>query len=172
MLKQLWLRKVNLITVFDSRAALATTMDAMLARGMLDLLDIGHSALIVGSGTGKPLIVNNNVEAQEGRYSGAMLGAVMMGLGAVQGGALDFPRGSAMLAMVLALLAGAAVGAGIGDGVARLTRFGFSTLLLDDVGQHLGAEQVALVLQVRPGHAAVLEEALAGPEAHVARRER
>ncbi|HML23970.1 MAG TPA: DUF1269 domain-containing protein [Aggregatilinea sp.] len=172
MFKQLWFRKVNLVTVFDSRAALAATMDAMLARGMLDLLDIGHSALIVGSTTGKPVIVNNNVEAQEGRFSGAMLGAVIMGLGAVQGGALDFPRGWAVLGVVLALVAGAALGAGIGDGVARLTRFGFSTLLLEDVGQRLSADQVALVLQVRPMHAEALEEALAGPDAHIARHER
>ncbi|WP_119066136.1 hypothetical protein [Aggregatilinea lenta] len=172
MLRQLWLRKVNLVAVFDSRTALAATMDAMLARGMLDLLDIGHSALIVGSSSGKPVIVNNNVERQEGIYSGAMLGAVMLGLGAVQGGALDWPRGGAFLAIVLALLGGAALGAGIGGGVARLTRFGFSTLLLDDVGQQLEADQVALVLQVRPVHAGVLEDALAGPEAHVERRGR
>lgn len=165
-------RRVDLIAVFESRAVLAATMDRMLAHGLLDLLDVGHSALIIVDENRQPLVVNNNVEPHEGRNSGAMLGAVLLTLGAVQGGVLDLPRLGAVLGVLLALLVGGGLGAAIGYGVARATRFGFAPVLLNDVSARLSASQVALVLQLRPAQAATLEAALAGPGVTVERRER
>ena len=38
--------------------------------------------MIVREPEREPVVVNNNVEPQEGVYSGAILGAVLLGLGA------------------------------------------------------------------------------------------
>lgn len=172
MVHRLGWRSVNVIAVFASPAALAAAMDALLARGMLDLLDIGHSALIVRDPGHEPVVVNNNVEPYEGAYSGAILGAVLLGLGAVHGGVLGLEHAAALLALVLSLAVGGLIGTAVGYAIARLTRFGFPRPMLNEIGGRLAAGQVALVVQVRPDHAAILAQALAGPEVHVEQRER
>src|SRR5690554_5675761 len=162
MVNPLGRRTANLIVIFPSPEALAAAMDALLARGMLGLLDIGHSALIVREPEREPVVVNNNVEPQEGVYSGAILGAVLLGLGAVHGGVLGLEHVAALLALALILAVGGAIGAAVGYGIAHVTRFGFPRPMLAEIGGQLAAGQLALVVQVPPNRAAELEQALAG----------
>src|SRR3989304_5357125 len=129
-----WLQhRITLVVVFDSLRALVEAMDDVLARGLGELLDIGHAAVIARPDESAPVIVNNNVTPQEGTISGAMIGASLMALGTVQLGALDLPRAGAALAVSLGILGGGALGGGIGRAVAERVEFGFRQELLDEI---------------------------------------
>ncbi len=163
-----WLHhRIILVVVFESRRVMVAAMDDALAHGLGDLLDIGHAALIVRPADSAPVIVNNNVTAQEGTISGAMIGAALLALGVVQLGALDLPRAGAALAVAVSLLAGSALGGVIGRVTAGRVEFGFRPELLGNIATQLAVGEVALVLQVRQTHVPRIRDELARHNARI-----
>ncbi len=162
----LW-RRTTLVAIFESRVALIAAMDRLLAEGLGGMLDIGHAALIVRTHGEPPAVINNNVTAREAWIAGAIGGATMLALGCLQLGALDLPSPEAFAAVALGAAAGALIGAGIGALVARWIPFGFQGTLLQSTAAELEDGQVALVLQVRPGHLAVLRQKMVDLQAQI-----
>jgi hypothetical protein len=166
-MRDLFRRRATLVAIFESRPALLAAMDHLLAEGLGGMLDIGHAALIVRTGGEPPAIINNNVTAREAWVAGAIGGAAMLALGCIQYGALDLPGPQAFLAVALAAAAGAALGALAGAVVANRITFGFRDVLLQSTAAELESGQVALLLQVRPGHLAALRAKLVELQARI-----
>jgi len=166
-MRDLFRRRATLVAIFESRPALIAAMDRLLGEGLGSVLDIGHAALIVRTGGEPPAIINNNVTAREAWVAGAIGGAAMLALGCIQYGALDLPGPQAFLAVALAAAAGAAIGVLTGAVVANRVTFGFRDALLQSTAGELKPGQVALLVQVRPGHLPVLRAKLVALQARI-----
>lgn len=159
MVRSLLRHRTTLVVVFQSRQALSTAIDTLMAQGTGHLLDIGHGALIMQHPDQQPTIINNNVTLREGAISGGMIGAAIMGLTAVQRGALSLSDAAAA-AILFCLIGGAVLGSVIGYLAARWVGFGFRQNLVEEIAARLSAGEAALVLQIRYADKTLLQQQL------------
>jgi uncharacterized membrane protein len=111
-------------------------------------LTVKHSAIIARAEDNEVVIYDDDVTPHEGAISGGTLGALMGGLGVAGLGAMLLPGIGPLIAIGIGAAAGGLVGGGVGAGAAKLMDFGINDKMLNQIAQHMEANQVCLVLEL------------------------
>ncbi|MCY3946933.1 MAG: hypothetical protein OXF44_11700 [Anaerolineaceae bacterium] len=138
----------TIVAVFPSRVILGKALDHI---GRLDDLALKHAVIIARARDGEIVVLDDDISSHEVMYAGAGLGAIMMAIGVAQQGALALPGAMALIALVLAALAGGLVGAGVSRAAATLIDSDFRNLQVKTLAAELKAGHPALVLEFEEG---------------------
>jgi uncharacterized membrane protein len=133
---------------------------------------IHHSAIIAKAETGEAIVLEDDVNADEGAIAGGTLGSLMGALGIAQLGAFLLPGIGPIVAIGAGALIGGLVGGATGGLTAGAIDLGIDNDLLDDLAKHLGENRVAMVLEVEGDSAGLtqLEQQLQQYDAQLVRR--
>lgn len=118
---------------------------------------IHHSAIIAKAENGETLVLEDDVNPDEGAITGGTLGSLMGALGIANLGAFLLPGIGPIIAIGAGALIGGLVGGATGGLTAGVVDLGIKNELLDDLAEHMGADRVAAVLEIE-GDAEGLEQ--------------
>ncbi len=130
--------------VFPTRGTLVDAADRIHA---LDAVKIRHSAVIAKAEDGETVIMEDDINPDEGSIAGGTLGALMGALGVAGLGAFLLPGVGAILAIGAGALFGGLIGGATGGITAGLIDLGFKNTQLEELAQHLNAGSVALLIE-------------------------
>jgi uncharacterized membrane protein len=109
---------------------------------------IHHSAIIAKAENGETLVLEDDVNPDEGAVAGGTLGSLMGALGIANLGAFLLPGIGPIIAIGAGALIGGLVGGATGGVTAGVIDLGIKNELLDDLAKHLGEGHVAAVLEI------------------------
>lgn len=136
--------KQIVMLVFPSRGTLVDAVDRIHA---FDAVQIRHSAVIAKAEDGETVILEDDINPDEGSIAGGTLGALMGALGVAGLGAFLLPGVGAILALGAGALFGGLVGGATGGITAGLVDLGFKNEQLDTLAERLNTGHVALVVE-------------------------
>lgn len=134
------------VLVFPSRTVLTKALDRM---ATLDYIDIRRGAIVAKAATGETVILDDDINPDQGGIAGGTLGAAMGALGVAQLGALALPGVGPIIALGAAALVGGVVGRAAGRFAAHRVDFGFRDDQLEQLTKRLEADHPALVLELK-----------------------
>lgn len=137
-----------IVLVFPSRAVLTKALDRILE---LNYVDIRRAAIVARAANGETIILDNDVNPDQGGIAGGTLGAAMGLLGIAQLGALALPGVGPIIALGAGVLVGAFVGRATGRFAANMMDFGFRPEQIQWLSERLQSGQPALVLDIKRG---------------------
>lgn len=156
--------------VFPTRGRLVDAADVIHQNSHVK---IHHSAIIAKAENGETMVLEDDVNPDEGAIAGGTLGSVMGALGIAQLGAFLLPGIGPIIAIGAGALIGGLIGAATGGLTAGAIDLGISNELLDALAQQLQADRVAAVLELEGTgeELAQLEEQLKPFDAVMVRRD-
>ncbi len=143
----------TVVAMFPSRNLLAKALDHI-----TDLQDIEvlRAAIVAKASSGRTIVIDDDITADEAGVAGALLGAIIMILGAIQFGALETGFPLAVIGLLLATIAGGMLGATTGRfAKGMLATRGFVKVAREQVeslAMQVDTGRLALVLQVKNSH--------------------
>lgn len=155
--------------VFPTRGRLIDATDAIRAN---DHVKIHHSAIIAKAESGEAIVLEDDINADEGAIAGGTLGSLMGALGIANLGAFLLPGIGPIVAIGAAALIGGLVGGATGGVTAGVIDLGIDNKILEGLTQNLSSNDVAMVLEVEGDAAglALLEQSLQQYDAHLVRQ--
>jgi uncharacterized membrane protein len=145
--------KQVVMLVFPTRGTLVDAAERIRA---FDAVKIRHSAVIAKAEDGETVILEDDINPDEGSIAGGTLGALMGALGVAGLGAFLLPGVGAILAIGAGALFGGLIGGATGGITAGLIDLGFKNDQLEALATRLNAGHAALVIELE-GEAAELE---------------
>ncbi|HLU11371.1 MAG TPA: hypothetical protein VK003_16980 [Oceanobacillus sp.] len=109
---------------------------------------IHHSAVIAKAENGETVILEDDINPDEGAIAGGTLGSVMGALGIAQLGAFLLPGIGPIVAIGAGALIGGLIGGATGSLTAGAIDLGISNQLLDDLAKQLEEDRVAVVVEI------------------------
>lgn len=137
--------KDTMMFVFPTRGRL---VDAAEVIRETPHVQIHHSAIIAKAEDGETLVLEDDVNADEGAIAGGTLGSLMGALGIANLGAFLLPGIGPIIAIGAGALIGGLVGGATGGITAGVIDLGINNEVLDTLAQQLGAGRVAIVLEI------------------------
>jgi uncharacterized membrane protein len=133
---------------------------------------IHHSAIVAKAENGETLVLEDDVNPDEGAVAGGTLGSLMGALGIANLGAFLLPGIGPIIAIGAGALIGGLVGGATGGMTAGAVDLGIKNELLDELAQQLAAGRVAAVLEIEgdPAGLEQLEQQLRQYDAELVRR--
>ncbi len=122
-------------------------LDAVDHLKKIDHIVIKHSAVIAKAVDGEALVLENDINPNEGAIAGGTLGALLGGIGIAGLGAFLLPGVGALIAIGAGAFIGGVVGGATGSVAARLFDMGFDNAQIHDLAQRLNAGGAALVIE-------------------------
>lgn len=155
--------------VFPTRGRLVDAADVIRENPHVK---IHHSAIIAKAENGETLVLEDDINPDEGAIAGGTLGSLMGALGIAQLGAFLLPGIGPIIAIGAGALIGGLIGGATGSLTAGALDLGISNQLLDDLAMQLQEDRVAMVVELE-GTAeglAQLDEQLKSFDATLVRR--
>ena len=143
----------TVVAMFPSRNLLTKALDHI-----TDLQDIEvlRAAIVAKAASGQTIVIDDNITADEAGVAGALLGAAIMVLGAIQFGVLDTGFPAVLALLLLAIISGGFLGAMTGRfAKGMLSSRGFVKAAREQVeslASQVDTGRLALVLQVKNSH--------------------
>lgn len=140
----------TVVAMFPSRSLLTKALDHITH---LTDIEVQRAAIIAKAASGRTIVIDDGITADEAGVAGGLLGAVLMLLGAVQFGTLDLPAAAAAALLLFSVLSGGLLGAIVGRLAQRL--FASRSLVrtarvqIEAFAAQVEAGSLALVLQVK-----------------------
>lgn len=131
-----------------------------------------HSAIVAKAENGEALIMEDDINLDEGAVAGGTLGSLMGAMGIANLGAFLLPGIGPIIAIGAGALIGGLLGGATGGLTASALDFGINNELLDELAHQLEADRVAAVLEIEGDAAglAQLEQQLQQYDAALVRR--
>ncbi len=131
-----------------------------------------HSAIVAKAESGEALIMEDDINLDEGAVAGGTLGSLMGAMGIANLGAFLLPGIGPIIAIGAGALIGGLLGGATGGLTASALDFGIKNELLDELARQLEADRVAAVLEIEGDAAglAQLEQQLQQYDAALVRR--
>ncbi len=135
-----------IVAVFPSRPVLIKALDRVVKLGYID---IQRAAIVAKAASGETIILDDDVNPDQGGIAGGTLGAAMTMLGLAQLGALALPGVGPIIALGAGALVGGLVGRAAGRFAANFIEFGFDDDQVAALAERLQAGHPALILEIK-----------------------
>lgn len=155
--------------VFPTRGRLVDATEAIRENKHVKIL---HSAVIAKAETGEALVLDDDVNPDEGAIAGGTLGSLMGALGIANLGAFLLPGIGPIIAIGAGALLGGLIGGVTGGLSAGAIDLGIDNRLLNDLARSLEQGRAAMVLEIEGDEPALaqLESMLSAYDATLIRR--
>lgn len=121
----------------------------------IEHIKIKHSAVIAKALDGETVVLEDDINPNEGAIAGGTLGALLGGIGIAGLGAMLLPGVGALIAIGAGAFVGGLIGGTTGGVAARLLDLGFDNHQIDALAQKLNNGGVALVVECDGDQAAI-----------------